>query len=385
MRGHIRKRGKHSWELTVYRGKLPSGKPDRIIKNVKGTKREADEVLAELLRQIQTGTTVDDKKLTVKEFLQSWLREVVSNLAATTSDRYKQVVELRAIPDIGHLLLSKVQPVHLQALYAKWSNERLDKREGGGLSARSVVHHHRVLRNAFQHAVRLQLIARNPFDAVKPPKCTPTKTAFLDETEAAKLLRCAMDSEISTQVAIALLTGLRRGEVLALRWCDIDWERRLLSVRQALSQSKGGIHFKSPKTATSRRTVSMSPMLIEVLKKHRINQTKNRWKFKEDYAPLDLIIAEEDGSPMRPQRFSDRFRALIGKAGVTKVRLHDLRHSHASHALRARVHPKVVSERLGHSSSSITLDLYSHVLEGMQEEGAIRVDEAIQAALAKLA
>lgn len=384
MRGHIRKRGKRSWELTVYRGKLPSGKPDRIIKSVKGTKREADEVLAELLRQIQTGTTVDDKKLTVKEFLQSWLREVVSNLAATTSDRYEQVVELRAIPDIGHLLLSKVQPVHLQALYTKWSNERLDKREGG-LSARSVLHHHRVLRNAFQHAVRLQLIARNPFDAVKPPKCTPTKRAFLDETEAAKLLHCATESEISTQVAIALLTGLRRGEVLALRWCDIDWERRLLSVRQALSQPKGGIRFKSPKTATSIRTVSMSPMLIEVLKKHRINQTKNRWKFKEDYAPLDLIIAEEDGSPMRPQRFSDRFRALIGKAGVTKVRLHDLRHSHASHALRAKVHPKVVSERLGHSSSSITLDLYSHVLEGMQEEGAIRVDEAIQAALAKLA
>jgi len=168
-------------------------------------------------------------------------------------------------------------------------------------------------------------------------------------------------------------------------WSDIDWARRLLSVRQALVQTKDGLRFKSPKTRTSTRTVSMSPTLIEILKKHRTRQTKNRWKFKDDYAPLDLVIAEEGGSPMIPQRFSDQFRALVASAGVTKVRLHDLRHSHASHALRAGVHPKVVSERLGHSGSAITLDLYSHVFEGMQEDAAIKVDDAIQAALAKLA
>ena len=187
-----------------------------------------------------------------------------------------------------------------------------------------MLHHHRVLRNAFQQAVRLQLIHRNPFDAVKPPKCAPGKIAVLDEDEAAKLLQTAKESPIYVAVIIALLTGLRRGEVLALRWSDIDWQRRLISVRQAIVQTKDGLRFKEPKSRTSKRTVSISQTLIEVLKKHRTQQGRNRWKFKEDYAPLDLVVAEEDGTPMIPQRLSDRFRSLVAAAGVTKVRLHKL-------------------------------------------------------------
>ena len=124
--------------------------------------------------------------------------------------------------------------------------------------------------------------------------------------------------------------------------------------------------------------MSISPTLIDILKKQRIRQGQNRWKFQDDYAPHDLVVAEDDGSPIIPQRLSDRFRALVASAGITKVRLHDLRHSHASHALRAGVHPKVVSERLGHGSSAITLDLYSHVFEGMQEDGALKVDVGIE-------
>jgi integrase len=384
MIGYKRKRGKRSWEVTVYRGKLPTGKPDRIIRNIKGSARDADEFMAKLAHQVRTGSTIDDKKLTVTSYLKSWLRDVASQLAATTYQRYAQIVNLRAIPEIGHVPLSKVQPVHIQALYTKWSAKRLDKRKGE-LSARSVLHHHRVLRNAFQQAVRLQLIHRNPFDAVKPPKCVPSKIAILDESEAAKLLQTAKESPIYVAVNIALLTGLRRGEILALRWSDIDWQRRLISVRQAIVQTKDGLKFKEPKTRTSKRTVSIGQTLIEVLKKHRTQQGRNRWKFKDDYAPFDLVVAEDDGNPIIPQRLSDRFRSLVIAAGVTKVRLHDLRHSHASHALRAGIHPKVVSERLGHGGSAITLDLYSHVLEGMQEDAAIKVDEAIQAALAKLA
>ena len=345
----------------------------------------AEAALAEQVRRAQTGSPVDDKKITVRDFLDSWLRDVAASLAAKTVERYEQIIRLRVLPAIGHLRISKLQPYHLQALYAKWGTEkRLDKKPGG-LSARSVLHHHRVLRNAFQQAVRMQLVASNVFASVRPPKCKGTTMAVIDEDEAAQLLRAAEGTEIYTAVAIALLTGLRRGEILGLRWSAIDWDRRQLSVLQSLEQIKDGLHFKTPKTASSRRTVSLSPLLIDILKKHRTKQTRHRWKFRDDYAPLDLVIAEEDGSPMIPQRFSDRFRALVARAKVTRIRLHDLRHSHASHALRAGVHPKVVSERLGHASISITLDTYSHLLEGMQEDGAIKVDEAIQAALAKLA
>ena len=198
MRGYKRRRGKRSWEVTIYRGRHADGKPDRIIRNVKGSARDADDFIAEQIRQVRTGSAIDDKKLTVREFLDLWLRDVVSQLAATTCQRYTQIIKLRATPEIGHLRLSKVQPVDIQALYGKWTNHRLDKREGK-LSARSVIHHHRVLRNAFQHAVQLQLIARNPFDLVKPPKCNASKVAVLDEDEAAKLLRAAAGRTIYAQ------------------------------------------------------------------------------------------------------------------------------------------------------------------------------------------
>jgi integrase len=386
MRGYIRKRGKWSWELTVYRGRLPTGKPDRVIQNFKGNKRDADAALADLVRKARTGSTIDDKKITVREFLESWLRDVASSLAPKTFERYEQVIRLRALPAIGHLRISKVQPYQIQELYAEWATEKRMDKKRGGLSARSIVHHHRVLRNAFQQAVRMQLVASNVFDSVKTPKCNKIAMSVLDEDEAAKLLRAAEgNDELYVPVAIGLLTGLRRGEILALRWSAIDWNGKQLSVLQSLSQPKGRLHFGPPKTASSRRTVSLSPLLIDILKKHRTRQGMDRWKFKEDYASLDLVVAQEDGNPVPPQRLSDRFRAFISHVDVPKVRFHDLRHSHATHAMRQRVPAKVISERLGHSSVAITLDLYSHVLEGMQEDGAMRVDEAIQAALAKLA
>lgn len=301
-------------------------------------------------------------------------------------ERYEQVIRLRALPAIGHLRVSKVQPYQIQELYASWASEKRMDKKRGGLSARSIVHHHRVLRNAFQQALRMQLVASNIFDSVKPPKCSKIAMAVLDEDEAAKVLRAVESrSELYVPVAIALLTGLRRGEILALRWSAIDWNRKQLSVVQSLSQPKGRLHFGPPKTASSRRTVSLSDLLLGILKKHKTSQGRDRWKFKEDYASLDLVVGQEDGNPIPPQRLSDAFRAFISHVDVTKVRFHDLRHTHATHALRAGVHPKVVSERLGHSSVAITLDLYSHVLEGMQAEGAAKVDEAIQAALAKLA
>jgi integrase len=385
VRGYIRKRGKRSWELTVYRGKLTSGKWDRIIKNVKGSKRDADAALAELVKGAQAGSPIDDKKVNVAEFLETWLRDLASRVAPRTIERYRQIISLRVVPEFGHFRVSKLQPFQIQEIYAKWASaKRLDKRSGH-LSPRSLLHHHRVLRNAFQHAVRMQLILRNPFDSVRPPKCANITMAVLDEDETARLIRAAQTTEIYTAVAIASFTGLRRGEILAVRWSDIDWDRRQLSVVRSLEQSKYGLRFKSPKTTKSRRTVSLGPLLIEILKRQKAEQARDRLKLGPDYSNNDLIVAQADGSPMKPQRLSDQFRALIGRAGVKKVRLHDIRHSHASHALRAGVHPKVVSERLGHASVGITLDLYSHVLEGLQEDGALKVDEALKAALAKLA
>lgn len=250
MRGYIRKRGKGSWELTVYRGKLANGKPDRIIQNVKGNKRDADAALADLVRRAQTGSAVDDKKITARDFLESWLRDAASSLAPKTVERYEQVIRLRALPAIGHLRISKVQPYQIQELYASWASEKRMDKKRGGLSARSIVHHHRVLRNAFQQALRLQLVASNIFDSVKPPKCSKIAMSVLDEDEAAKVLRAVESrSELYVPVAIALLTGLRRGEIAALRWSAIDWNRKQLSVVESVSQPKGRLHFWAAENA----------------------------------------------------------------------------------------------------------------------------------------
>jgi integrase len=249
------------------------------------------------VRRAQTGSSIDDKKITIAGFLETWLRDLASRVTPSTIERYRQIVSLRVLPEIGQLRVSKLQPFQIQELYTKWGcAKRMDKRTGC-LSPRSLLHHHRVLRNAFQHAVRMQLIPRNPFDSVKPPKCPNITMAVLDENETAKLIKAAQTTEIYTAVAIASFTGLRRGEILAVRWSDIDWDRRQLSVVRSLEQTKDGLRFKSPKTTKSRRTVSLGPLLMEILKRKKADQAKDRPKLGPDYLNNDLIVAQADGGP----------------------------------------------------------------------------------------
>jgi integrase len=253
----------------------------------------------------------------------------------------------------------------------------------GGLSAQSVVHLHRVLHRALAQAVKWQLRARNPVDAVEPPKPERREMRALDEDQTAELLSVLEGRRLYIPVLLAVTTGLRRGELLGLRWSDVDLASGTLTVQQTLEQTKDGLRFKSPKTHRSRRSIVLPEMTVEALGSHRAAQAEEKLALGPAWDEHGLVCPRQGGAPSAPDVFSTAFAAFVRRSGMKPFRFHDLRHSHATHLLRAGVHPKVVSERLGHSSVGITLDTYSHVLPGMQQDAVRLIDVALRTAIKK--
>jgi integrase len=205
----------------------------------------------------------------------------------------------------------------------------------------------------------------------------------LDEHATAKLLGAAEDTRLALPVMLAVTTGLRRGEILGLRWRDVDLQGGTLAVRPSLEQTRDGLAFKQPKTSKGRRVVALPSLALDALHQHKARQAAVKLALGPAYDDHDLVCAREDGRPWPPDGFSTAFVNLVRKAGIPPTRFHDLRHTHATQLLRQGVHPKIVSERLGHATVGITLDVYSHVLPGMQEEAAARTDAALRAALSR--
>lgn len=382
MKGHIVKRSENSWSLVFDLGRDASGKRRQKWVTVKGTKRDAEKELTRILHEAQTDAFVEPARMNVAEYLEYWLVNYAkTNVVAKTYEWYEEIIRLYLIPGLGQHNLSKLQVVHIQSYYTRMLSEGRRLRPGG-LSAQSVLHHHRVLREALQQAVKWQFLSKNPADAVVPPRPVRKEMQALDEDQTARLIHAARGSRLYVPIILAVATGLRRGEVLGLRWQDVDLDAGILAVRQALSfTTQGGLVFKAPKTKRSRRTVALPEFVTEVLREHKQEQEQIRQMLGAAYQDLDLVIAYPDGLPWTPNSFTAAFASLLRSYDLPRVRLHDLRHTHASHLLKQGVNPKVVSERLGHSTVTLTLDTYSHLLPGMQEEAAQRVDRALKAAL----
>ena len=380
MTGHIRRRAK-KWAIVVELGRTAAGKRQQRWHSGYHRRKDAERDLPRILREMQTGTYVDPTKLTVGEYLEHWLDAFAKhNVAPKTYEGYAEFIQLYISPAIGHLPLTKLQPLHLQSYYSEML--RSGRRRGeGGLSAQTVLHHHRVIRQALQQAVRWQILARNPADAVEPPKPPAREMTALSEEHTAALLSVAKATRQHLPILLAVSTGLRRGEVLGLRWDDVDLEQGSLTVRQCLQRTRGGLSFVPPKTQRSRRTVALPAFAVERLVQYRGEQAEEILRLGPAYQDDDLVIAREDGSPWSPDAFSKAFRALARKADLPRMTFHCLRHTHASQLCKAGVHVKVISERLGHSTVGITLDLYSHLLPGMDEDAAQRIDTALGAAI----
>ena len=381
MRGHVRKRGKASWAIVLDLGRDATGKRRQKWHAVKGTRREAETELTRLLNELRTGEYVEPSKMAVSDYLDRWLRDYAKpRVAPKTYERYSQIVEKEIKPELGQHALAKLRPLHIQAFYAKALSE--GRKDGtGGLSPQTVVHFHRLLHKALDQAMRWQMLPRNPASAVEPPRPQRKQMRALDENETATLLRLVSGTRLYMPVLLAVTGGLRRGEILALRWQDMDLESGRAVIMRSLEQTKDGLRIKSPKTERGRRTVVLPRYSLDALLTHRAEQAKRKLALGPSYADLELICAKLDGAFWPPDSLSSAFAGVVRRSPLTHFRFHDLRHTHATQLLKAGVHPKIVSERLGHSNISITLDTYSHVLPGMQEDVVAAFDRSLRISL----
>jgi len=372
MRGHITQRSKGTYSIKISIGKDPAtGKYKSQWFTVKGSKRDAEKRLAEILHQIDTGTFTKPGKTTLADYLEQWLKDYCwPNLAPRTAEGYEYIVRCHLIPALGKIRLTQLKPEHLQHVYS-------DKLSAG-LSHRTVRYIHATLYKALQDAVRLGMLVRNSADAVEPPKVQRCEMQTMSESDIHIFLELAKSTPYYALFYMALFTGMRRSELLAPRWSDVDLTLCQLSVTRALHQLQdGSLIFTQPKTAKGRRLISLSPSTVIVLREHRQQQEKMRQALGLALTEDDLVFCRVDGKPLLPNSISHAWTKLANRTGLKGIRLHDARHTHASLMLKQGIHPKVVQERLGHASIQITLDTYSHVAPGLQQAAANRFDDIV--------
>jgi integrase len=345
----------------------------------KGTKRQAQVECARLIAEIQNGTYLAPDKTTFGEFAERWLAHMKSQVSPKSHARYSELIRKNVVPLIGKVVLTKLRPATISDAYTKalTSGRRNGK---GGLSPRTVTHMHRVLKQALSQAVKWELLSRNPADAVDPPKVERNLMQTYDLDQTAALIDAMRGTRLLIPTMLAVLCGLRRGEVVALKWRNVDLARGRLSVVESAEQVGTQVRYKPPKNGKG-RTLAMSARLIEALRAHRAQQAEELLKIGIQLSNEVFVVAQMDGSPIQPDTLTQDWNRKIERTSLPAYRFHDLRHAHATHMLANGIHPKVASERLGHSKVGITLDLYSHVLPGMQEDAAERIDEALQAAI----
>jgi integrase len=338
---------------------------------------------ADGIAEVQGGGTIAPGKTNVATYLDAWLDHVKPTVSPRTHERYTEIARKNIVPLIGGTVLSKLQPVQISRAYAKALEH--GRRDGkGALSPRTVHHMHRILRQALRQAVRWQLLTRDPTDAVRPPKVDRPRRDTYDLDQTAALLERMRGTRMFIPTALAVLCGLRRGEIAALRWRHINLNTAQLSVLETAEQTRSGIRYKEPKGRRA-RTVALSATMIEELRAHRIRQAEEQRRFGVRQTDNSFVVAQYDSRPIQPNSLTHEWLRLLGKSGLPPLRLHDLRHAHATHLFVSGVHPKIAQERLGHSTIAITLDLYSHVLPGIQEGAVAHLDSALQDAIARRA
>lgn len=364
-RGQIIPKG-YGFLVRIYIGRDATGKRSYQNQKVTGTKKDAEKVLTAMLRKLDTGELLfEPSRLSVKEYLEHWLDNAAKpKLTARTLHGYRGLLERYIYSAVGSKKLAKLSPVDIQAVYTTML--AAEERGGIALTPRTVIYTHRVLSSALKQAVKWRMLSQNVCQYVDLPKRQKTEMQALSEAEVSRFLAAAKTSRHCVLFALMLGTGLRPSEAVALMWKDLDPLNRNLTVQRALENVNGKLSLKAPKTPHSRRTIKLPDDLVKLLLEHKALQP-----FQSE-----LIFPTVDGTPLDVGNVGKRyFKPLLEPAGLPDtVRFYDLRHTHATLLLKAGVHPKIVSERLGHSSITLTLDTYSHVLPGMQDEAANKLN-----------
>lgn len=349
------------------------------------TRREVQERINEALGKVQAGTYREPSKLTMAEWLTTWLNEYMKpSLRPTTWESYQVQVEKHISPALGLLRLNQLQTSHLQKLYNdKLSGGRADGKEGG-LSPKSVRYIHTVIHAALEQAKKEGKITINPADAVRLPSLQQKEIQCLDTEGVKKFLTAARETKYFPAYYLVLNTGLRRGELLGLRWKDVDLKAGTAAVNQGLVRTKAGLVFQEPKTKLSTRTIGISPQVVSVLKEHKKRQNEGRLAAGEAYnRELDLVFCNELGQPLCPRGFTRHYERLLKKAGLPKISFHALRHTFATLSIQEGVSARAVQEALGHHKVAFTLDVYSSVTSKMKKEATDKIGNLLASCLEK--
>lgn len=377
MRGHVAKKGNRFYPVADIGVDPETGK--RRLKWHKScrTREEADAALVEIVRALNRGEYVAPSKGTVKSFLQEdWLPSARATLKPSTAKLYETLLDAYVIPRLGPTRLQALTAARLNAFYADLLAAGRTQGDGG-LSATSVRGIHRVIHRALRDAVKWDRLSKNPAEVADPPRATrPTMSAWNASQVGSFLTNAAEDDDAPIWILLAT-TGIRRAEALGLHWPDVDLDAGRITVRSALSYVGTRAVLTEPKTSSSRRLVALPAVTVAALRGHKARQAAVRLEMGPEYRDLGFVFAGIDGAPMNPTTVSRRFNRLVEQSGLPRITLHGLRHSWATIALGAGVPAKVASEILGHSSISVTMDVYSHALPSMVEEATEQVAAAM--------
>jgi integrase len=351
------------------------------------TRKDASDWFTQKAEELRQGIAPADDRQTVAEYLTQWLKSIADSVSGSALHAYRNHVEAHIIPAIGKIRLTELRVQHIEKAKVHWSSSKLRRRkkDAGALSARTVHHIFSTLRTALYRAKRQRCIAVNPCELVDPPRVEQTEMRALDASGAAALVKACEQSIIGAAIVTSLGTGLRRGELLALRWSDVDLEAGLLTVQRAIERVDRCSRFKDPKTKRSRRTISLPRFVRDRLRRHRVDQAQWFLKNALGHTTSETLLFERAGEPWVPNTFNTAFTRALRDAGVPHVRLHDLRHTFASTALEAGVDLKTVSNALGHSTIATTADVYAHVTDSLMRDAADRIDQALAPTLRKAA
>jgi integrase len=386
MSGHIRKRGKHTWELKFDVGRDEvTGKRITQFHFFRGTRKEAQYKLAELVASVGKDEYVGRSKLTVGDHVKARIDQwqAMGDITPKTAERYRELLENQIRPHLGDKTLQKLKPVEVERWHATLKAE--GRRDGkGGLAARTIGHCHRLLSKTLKDAVGNELVIRNVVATKSPPKVADddAEVVILNDDDVKTAIAKLRNRPQYPSAMLALFGGLRRGEILALRWHHVQVDSqpvKMVQIREALEETKAGIRFKKPKTKNSIRDVGLPDIVVEALREWRRQQLELRVALGLGKLPEDaLVFPKLDGTPQSPRAFSRAWKDI----GLP-VTFHALRHTHASHLIDAGIDVVTVSKRLGHSSPTVTLQIYAHLFRKRDDKSAAAINAAVASFLNK--
>jgi len=357
--------------MARYTVQTPTGRKRKVI--YAKSQAEARRKLTEALADRNRGLTYDSKGTTVEKYLARWLEDSVrGSVKATTYQSYASLVRLHVCPTLGRTKLSALTPAHVQGLY----RQKLDE----GLAPKSVKYIHTTLHRALKQAVRWGLVPRNVVAEADPPRVSTPEMSPLSPSQARTLIEAASGNRLEALYVLAVTTGMRQGELLGLGWEDVDLECRTVRVRRTLTLARGGPCLTEPKTRGSRRSIRLTAGALEALVRHRVRQDREgEATGPHGWNDQGLVFCTRRGTPIRRDNLHDKhWKPLLKRSELPDIRFHDLRHTCATILLTKGVHPKIVSEMLGHSSIAITLDTYSHVIPGLGEVAANAMEDVLK-------